>query len=70
MFHHRSRTKFSWIGPIIDVSSFQKRSKAVTEAFVRLFDEGLIYRSNRLVNWSCQLKSAISDIEVKSISIE
>ncbi|CAH8866827.1 unnamed protein product [Trichobilharzia szidati] len=38
--------------------------KAVMEAFVRLFDEGLIYRSLRLVNWSCALRSAISDIEV------
>ncbi len=37
--------------------------KAVTEAFVRLHDDGTIYRSNRLVNWSCTLKSAISDIE-------
>ncbi|XP_053381179.1 valine--tRNA ligase-like [Mercenaria mercenaria] len=45
-------------------------SEAVTEAFVRLHDEGLIYRSNRLVNWSCQLKSAISDIEVENVSLE
>lgn len=28
---------------------------AVTEAFVRMFDKGLIYRATRLVNWSCQL---------------
>jgi valyl-tRNA synthetase len=41
-----------------------KLCRAVTEAFVRLHDEGVIYRSNRLVNWSCTLKSAISDIEV------
>ncbi|XP_020300510.1 valine--tRNA ligase isoform X2 [Pseudomyrmex gracilis] len=41
-----------------------KLCKAVTEAFVRLHDEGIIYRSSRLVNWSCALKSAISDIEV------
>ncbi|XP_064637775.1 valine--tRNA ligase-like [Lineus longissimus] len=41
-----------------------KLSRAVTEAFVHLHDEGLIYRGNRLVNWSCQLKSVISDIEV------
>ena len=34
------------------------------EAFIRLHDEGIIYRSNRLVNWSCRLKSAISNIEV------
>jgi valyl-tRNA synthetase len=39
-------------------------SLAVTEAFTRLFDMGLIYRANRLVNWSCALKTAISDIEV------
>ncbi|TNN08963.1 Valine--tRNA ligase [Schistosoma japonicum] len=38
--------------------------KAVTEAFIRLYDDGLIYRSLRLVNWSCTLRSAISDIEV------
>lgn len=41
-----------------------KLSRAVVEAFVRLHDEGTIYRYNRLVNWSCTLKSAISDIEV------
>uniref|UniRef100_A0A667X2V9 Valine--tRNA ligase, mitochondrial n=1 Tax=Myripristis murdjan TaxID=586833 RepID=A0A667X2V9_9TELE len=40
--------------------------KAVTEAFVRLCDSDLIYRSERLVNWSCALESAISDIEVES----
>ncbi|XP_068188324.1 valine--tRNA ligase, mitochondrial [Antennarius striatus] len=39
-------------------------SRAVTEAFVRLSDSGLIYRSEALVNWSCALESAISDIEV------
>ncbi|KAL0961788.1 hypothetical protein UPYG_G00331740 [Umbra pygmaea] len=39
-------------------------SSAVTEAFVRLCDSGLIYRSERLVNWSCALESAVSDIEV------
>lgn len=41
-----------------------KLCRAVTEAFVRLHDEGAIFRQNRLVNWSCTLKSAISDIEV------
>ncbi|KAA0710630.1 Valine--tRNA ligase, mitochondrial [Triplophysa tibetana] len=41
-------------------------SSAVTEAFVRLCDSGLIYRSEGLVNWSCALESAISDIEVDS----
>ncbi|XP_075912198.1 valine--tRNA ligase isoform X2 [Petromyzon marinus] len=41
-----------------------KLSRAVQEAFVRLHDDGVIYRGNRLVNWSCSLNSAISDIEV------
>lgn len=44
---------------------FQGFSRAVTEAFVRLCDAGLIYRAESLVNWSCVLESAISDIEVK-----
>lgn len=39
-------------------------NQAVNEAFIRLFDSGAIYRSKRLVNWSCTLRSAISDIEV------
>ncbi|KHJ86544.1 HEAT repeat protein, partial [Oesophagostomum dentatum] len=41
-----------------------KMVRAVTEAFVRMHESGTIYRSNRLVNWSCALRSAISDIEV------
>jgi valyl-tRNA synthetase len=41
-------------------------SKAITEAFVRLHDEGLIYRGQRLVNWDPVLKTAISDLEVVS----
>ncbi|KAF5286724.1 hypothetical protein FQR65_LT12457 [Abscondita terminalis] len=46
-----------------------KLCDAVTEAFVRLHEDGIIYRSNRLVNWSCTLKSAISDIEVDKIEL-
>lgn len=45
-------------------------SKAVKEAFVRLYDKGLIYRANRLVNWSSILKTAISDIEVNFEDVE
>jgi len=41
-------------------------SKTVTETFVRLFDEGLIYRGRRLVHWDPVLKSAVSDLEVAS----
>ncbi len=43
-----------------------KLSAVVTETFVRLFDEGLIYRGQRLVSWDPVLKSAVSDLEVVS----
>ena len=41
-------------------------SKTVTETFVQLYDEGLIYRGKRLVSWDPVLKSAVSDLEVES----
>jgi valyl-tRNA synthetase len=41
-------------------------SSVVNETFVRLYDEGLIYRGKRLVNWDPVLKSAVSDLEVVS----
>ena len=41
-------------------------SRAVEEVFIRLFDEGIIYRGNRLVNWDPKLHTAISDLEVVS----
>jgi valyl-tRNA synthetase len=41
-------------------------SKAVTEVFVRLYREGLIYRGKRLVNWDPVLGTAVSDLEVVS----
>jgi valyl-tRNA synthetase len=39
-------------------------SRAVREAFFRLFRDGLIYRGDRLVNWDCQLQTAVSDDEI------
>ncbi len=41
-------------------------SNAITEAFVRLHEQGLIYRGKRLVNWDPVLKTAISDLEVEN----
>lgn len=40
-------------------------SRAVREAFVRLYEKGLIYRGMRMVNWSPLLKTAVSDLEVE-----
>ncbi|KAF6032716.1 Aats-val [Bugula neritina] len=42
----------------------EKSVKAVSEAFIRMHEKGVIYRANRLVNWSCTFNSAVSDIEV------
>ncbi len=42
-------------------------SKAVREFFVKLFEDGLIYRDHRLVNWSPALHTAVSDLEVDNI---
>jgi valyl-tRNA synthetase len=39
-------------------------NKTVTETFVRLYNEGLIYRGKRLVNWDIKLGTAVSDLEV------
>ncbi|MDP1933110.1 MAG: valine--tRNA ligase [Gammaproteobacteria bacterium] len=41
-------------------------SKVVEKVFVELYDEGLIYRGNRLVNWDPKLHTAVSDLEVLS----
>ncbi|MBD2347094.1 valine--tRNA ligase [Anabaena subtropica] len=45
-------------------------SKAVAEAFVSLYDEGLIYRGEYLVNWCPATQSAVSDVEVESKEVE
>lgn len=45
-------------------------SAAVTETFVRLHEEGYIYRSNRLVNWCTQLNTALSNLEVDNKDVE
>ena len=43
-----------------------KLSEAVRKVFVSLYEEGLIYRGERLVNWDCHLQTAVSDDEVES----
>jgi valyl-tRNA synthetase len=44
----------------------EKMSKAVVEVFVSLYEQGLIYRGKRLVNWDPVLGTAVSDLEVES----
>ena len=48
----------------------QGLSRAVRLVFVSLYREGLIYRDKRLVNWDCELLTAISDLEVEQRQVE
>ena len=43
-------------------------STAVAETFVRLHDDGIIYRANRLVNWCVAMNTTLSNLEVRSFS--
>ena len=45
-------------------------SKAVREVFVRLYEQGLIYRDNRLINWCPRCHTALSDLEVEHEELE
>lgn len=46
------------------------RTNAVNHAFVELFDEGLVYRANKLINWSTKLQTVVSNIEVDKREIK
>ena len=48
----------------------EPRREAVAEAFIRLFEDGTIYRANRIVNWDVQLRTAVSNLEVESLELK
>ena len=73
-YHNRIKEQIKKLGASYDwlreaFTLSPELSEAVTEAFVRLHDEGIIYRDTRLVNWSTKLNTAISNIEVENKSI-
>lgn len=45
-------------------------SRAVREAFVKLFEKGLIYRGARMINWDCKLETAVSDDEIETTEVK
>ncbi|KAI5184291.1 valyl-tRNA synthetase [Nematocida homosporus] len=45
-------------------------SAGVTEAFVRFYEKGLIYRGERIVNWCAKIQTTLSDLEVEYVSVE
>lgn len=73
-YGHKIFNQFRKLGVSFDWSRMyftmdDTRSKAVEEAFIRLFEKGTLYRDKRLVHWCCTLKTAISDAEVEEITI-
>lgn len=48
----------------------EERVRVHNESFVTLFNRGLIYRDNRLVNWDCHLRTAVSDVEVEYLEVK
>lgn len=65
--HRRLGASLDWGREVFTLD--EERGEAVTEAFVRLFDDGLIYRRRRLVNWCPHLRTAVSDIEVEHADV-
>ncbi|KAI9701638.1 MAG: valine--tRNA ligase [Bogoriella megaspora] len=64
----RMGASFDWTREAFTMD--ENLSVAVMESFVRLHDEGYIYRSNRLVNWCVQLNTALSNLEVDNKELE
>ncbi|KAG7879975.1 hypothetical protein KL905_001468 [Ogataea polymorpha] len=69
IYHKKIKSQFQMMGASYDwtreaFTLSPELSEAVTETFVRLHEEGTIYRDLRLVNWSVQLSTALSNLEV------
>ena len=64
----RMGSSFDWTREAFTMD--ENLSAAVTETFVRLHEEGIIYRANRLVNWCVQLNTALSNLEVDNKELE
>lgn len=73
-YHKHIKNQFKKLGASYDWSReaftlSPELSESVAEAFVRLHEDGTIYRDNRLVNWSVKLNTAISNLEVENKTI-
>lgn len=67
--------QFKKMGISVDWDRFvftmdEKRCRAVEEAFIQMFNRGIIYRASRLVNWCSALQTALSDLEVEYKDLE
>ena len=74
-YHSRIKNQIKKLGASYDwtreaFTLDDQRYEAVIEAFVRLHDDGTIYRASRLVNWSVKLNTAISNLEVENKDVK
>ncbi|CAG59424.1 uncharacterized protein GVI51_G02959 [Nakaseomyces glabratus] len=74
-YHQRIKNQIKFLGASYDwnreaFTLDPQLSKSVVEAFVRLHDDGTIYRAARLVNWSVKLNTAISNLEVENKDVK
>ena len=74
-YHSRIKNQIKKLGASYDwtreaFTLDPQRYEAVIEAFVRLHDDGTIYRASRLVNWSVKLNTAISNLEVENKDVK
>eukprot|EP00124_Ichthyophonus_hoferi_P000538 Ihof_evm16s20 gene=Ihof_evmTU16s20 len=74
-YGHRIEDQLRSLGASVDwdrscFTMDPKMGKAVSAAFVKFHEKGMLYRSTRLVNWCTQLKSAISDLEVEHVELQ
>ncbi|CCC67713.1 hypothetical protein NCAS_0A11550 [Naumovozyma castellii] len=74
-YHNRIKNQIKNLGASYDwtreaFTLDPKLTNAVVEAFVRLHDDGTIYRASRLVNWSVKLNTAISNLEVENKDVK
>ncbi|KAJ7055019.1 tRNA synthetases class I-domain-containing protein [Mycena amicta] len=60
---HRLGGSYDWDRAVFTMD--EKRNRAVVETFCRLYEEGIIYRSNRLVHWCVKMNTTLSNLEVE-----
>jgi len=71
----RIMEQFTRLGVSFDLSRYfftmdEVRSIGVKEAFIELYERGLLYRDKKMVNWCCALQTAISDVELEELEID
>ncbi len=74
-YHSKINSVLRWMGGLFDwtrepFTMDENLSAAITETFIQLREEGIIYRANRLVNWCVKLNTAISNLEVDNKELD